>query len=55
LNIARAISVENLEKYLNYYKMNNNTEVFKNNNNLGYYLPGLLEEKKHRMVKYLSS
>jgi hypothetical protein len=28
LNIARAISVENLEKYLNYYKMNNNTEVF---------------------------
>lgn len=25
--------------------MNNNTEVFKNKNNLAYYLAGLLEEK----------
>lgn len=53
MNIARAISVENLEKYLNNYKIKNNTEVFKNNNNLGYYLAGLLEQKKkNRMVNY---
>jgi cytochrome c oxidase subunit 3 len=37
LNIARAISVENLEKYLKDYKIKNNTEVFKKNNNLGYH------------------
>jgi hypothetical protein len=55
LNIARAISVENLEKYLNDYKIKNNTEVFKNNNNLGYYLAGLLEYKKNRTVKYFYS
>ena len=47
LNIARAIPVENLEKFLNDYKIKNNTEVFKNNNNLGYYLAGLLEGDGH--------
>ena len=47
LNIARTISVENLEKHLNDYKNKNNTEVFKNNNNLGYYLAGLLEGDGH--------
>jgi hypothetical protein len=36
--------------------MNNNTEVFKNNNNLAYYLAGLLEEKnKHSIYIYRSS
>lgn len=47
LNIARAIPVEDLEKCLNDYKIKNNTEVFKNNNNLGYYLAGLLEGDGH--------
>lgn len=47
LNIARAIPVENLEKCLNDYKIKNNTEVFKNNNSLGYYLAGLLEGDGH--------
>jgi hypothetical protein len=47
LNIARAIPVENLEKCLNDYKIKNNTEVFKNNNNLGYYIAGLLEGDGH--------
>jgi hypothetical protein len=47
LNIARAISAENLEKSLNDYKVKNNIEVFKNNNNLGYYLAGLLEGDGH--------
>ena len=47
LNIARAIPVEDLEKSLNDYKIKNNTKVFKNNNNLGYYLAGLLEGDGH--------
>jgi hypothetical protein len=47
LNIARSISVENLEKYLNDYKLKNNIKVFKNNNNIGYYLAGLLEGDGH--------
>jgi hypothetical protein len=47
LNIARAISVENLEKYLKDYKIKNNTEVFKKNNNLGYYLAVLLQGDEH--------
>ena len=47
LNIARAIPIENLNKSLNDYKVNNNIEVFKNNNNLGYYLAGLLEGDGH--------
>lgn len=42
LNIARAIPAEPIEKHLNDYKVNDN-KVFKNNNNLGYYLAGLLE------------
>jgi hypothetical protein len=47
LNIARAIPVEDLEKYLNDYKVKNDIKVFKNNNNLGYYLAGLLEGDGH--------
>ena len=47
LNIARAIPVENLKKCLNDYKVKNNIKVFENNNNLGYYLAGLLEGDGH--------
>ena len=47
LNIARAIPSEDLEKSLNDYKVKNNTKVFKNNNQLGYYLAGLLEGDGH--------
>ena len=47
LNIARAIPVEDLEKSLNDYKVKNNIKVFKNNDNLGYYLAGLLEGDGH--------
>ena len=47
LNIARAIPVEDLEKSLKDYKVKNNVKVFKNNNNLGYYLAGLLEGDGH--------
>jgi len=47
LNIARAIPIEDLEKSLKNYKVNNNTEVFKYNENLGYYLAGLLEGDGH--------
>lgn len=47
LNIARAIPVEDLEKSLNDYKVINNIKVFRNNNNLGYYLAGLLEGDGH--------
>ena len=47
LNIARAIPVEDLEKSLNDYKVKNDIKVFKNNNNLGYYLAGLLEGDSH--------
>jgi hypothetical protein len=43
LNIAKAIPVEDVKKSLNDYKAKNNIEVFKNNNNLGHYLAGLLE------------
>ncbi len=52
LNIAKAIPAEdlekpgeNLEKPLNDYKIKNNIKRFKDNNNLGYYLAGLLEQK----------
>lgn len=47
LNIAKAITVEDIKKSLNDYKVNNNIEVFKNNNNLGHYLAGLLEGDGH--------
>lgn len=47
LNIARAIPIEELKKSLNDYKVKNNIKVFKNNNNLGYYLAGLLEGDGH--------
>ena len=47
LKIARAIPVEDLEKSLNDYKVKNNIKVFKNNDNLGYYLAGLLEGDGH--------
>ena len=47
LNIARAIPVEDLEKSLNDYKVKNDIKVFKNNNNLGYYLAGLFEGDGH--------
>lgn len=43
LIIARAIPIEEIEKSLNNYKANNNIKIFKNNDNLGYYLAGLLE------------
>ena len=42
LNIARTILIEDLEKFLNNYKVNNSIKVFKDNDNLGYYLAGLL-------------
>jgi hypothetical protein len=47
LNIAKAIPVEDLKKSLNDYKVKNNIEVFKNNNNLCHYLAGLLEGDGH--------
>jgi hypothetical protein len=50
LNIARAITVEDLEKSLNDYKAKNNIKVFKNNINLGYYLAGLLEGERDRHI-----
>jgi hypothetical protein len=52
LNIARAIPAEDIEKYLNDYKVKNTIKVFKNNNNLGYYLAGLLEHKIPVMLKF---
>ena len=47
LNIAKAIPVENLQKHLNDYKVNNNLKVFKDKNSLGYYLAGLFEGDGH--------
>jgi len=47
LNIAKTIPVEDLKKSFNDYKVKNNIEVFKNNNNLGHYLAGLLEGDGH--------
>jgi hypothetical protein len=43
LNIAQKIPSIDLEEALSIYKSKNNTTVFTNNNNLGYYLAGLLE------------
>lgn len=42
LNIAKAIPIEDIEKALSIYKANNHTRLL-TNNNLGYYLAGLLE------------
>lgn len=47
LNIARAIPLENVNKSLNDYNVKNNIELFKNKNNLGHYLAGLLEGDGH--------
>lgn len=47
LNIAKAIPAEEINKVLIDYKNNNNISVFKDNNNLGYYLAGLLEGDGH--------
>ena len=41
LNIAQKIPSIDLEEALSTYKNKNNTAVFTNNNNLGYYLAGL--------------
>jgi hypothetical protein len=47
LNIAKAIPVEEINKVLIDYKNKNNTTVFTNKENLGYYLAGLLEGDGH--------
>ena len=41
--MAKSIPIENVEKHLYDYKAKNNIKVFKNKNDLGYYLAGLLE------------
>ena len=43
LNIAKAIPAEEINQVLIDYKNNNNISVFKDNDNLGYYLARLLE------------
>jgi|UniRef100_A0A060QN72 hypothetical protein len=43
LNIAQKIPSIHLEEALYTYRNKNNTTIFTNNNNLGYYLAGLLE------------
>ena len=43
LNIAQKIPSIDIEEALRNYKNNNNTTIFTNRNNLGYYLAGLLE------------
>lgn len=47
LNIAKTIPVEEINKVLIDYKNNNNISVFKDKDNLGYYLAGLLEGDGH--------
>jgi len=51
LNIAKAIPIEDLEKALSIYKANNDTRLL-TNNNLGYYLAGLLEDKKPGLLQF---
>lgn len=43
LNIAKVIPSDNIKNTLIQYKNDNNTTVFKSDNDLGYYLAGLLE------------
>lgn len=47
LNIARAISKDDINDILIQYKNQNNTTVFNKENDLGYYLAGLLEGDGH--------
>jgi hypothetical protein len=54
LNIAKAIPIEDLEKALSIYKANNDTRLL-TNNNLGYYLAGLLEGDGHISIPALGN
>jgi hypothetical protein len=47
LNIAKAISIDNLNEKLIHYKKNNNITIFHQDNDLGHYLAGLLEGDGH--------
>lgn len=47
LNMVKAISKDNINETLIYYKNNNNITVFNKDNDLGYYLAGLLEGDGH--------
>jgi hypothetical protein len=47
LNIARAISIDNINDRLIQYKNNNNITIFNQDNDLGHYLAGLLEGDGH--------
>jgi hypothetical protein len=51
LNIAKAIPIEDLEKALSIYKANFDTRLI-TNNYLGYYLAGLLEDKKPGLLQF---
>lgn len=52
LNIAKAIPSKEVEKALDNYKANNNHyKLYANDNKLGYYLAGLLEQKKITLGK----
>jgi hypothetical protein len=54
LNIAKAISTEDVEKALNIYKAKNNS-ILLTKNNFGHYLAGLLELKKPTNVLLIST
>ena len=54
MNIAKAIPIEDLEKALSIYKANNDTRLL-TNNNLGYYLAGLLEGDGHISIPALGN
>ena len=51
LNIAKAIPIEDLEKALSIYNANNDTRLL-TNNPLGYYLAGLLGDKKPGLLQF---